>query len=213
MTTFEHAMVGINGALAAGLGKRYGWPLAAWAGVASILPDWDGLTILFGAHAYDKGHRIWGHNLLVAGLLGALIGYIAHRFGVLENMQRWLAGRWPVFAVSKTGDPSIMPVRQVSQGYTGLWVIVGVVAAYVHLLADIAFSVGNNLSVWGIPLGWPFTSRECAYPLIRWGDVGATLILIASMFAMVRNPTRTRRIAAGSLLLVVAYAFARGYLV
>jgi hypothetical protein len=49
MTFFEHAMVGINGAMAADLHRRHGWPLVALAGFSAILPDWDGLTIFLGA--------------------------------------------------------------------------------------------------------------------------------------------------------------------
>ncbi|MFZ1936070.1 MAG: hypothetical protein WCB27_09895 [Thermoguttaceae bacterium] len=49
-----------------------------------------------------------------------------------------------------------------------------------------------------------------AYPLVRWGDVGATLIFAASMFAMLRWPARLRTIAAASLLAVAAYMAFRG---
>ena len=48
-----------------------------------------------------------------------------------------------------------------------------------------------------------------AYPLVRWGDVGATLIFAASMFAMLRWPSRAQWIAAGSLGLVVGYILLR----
>jgi len=46
MTTYEHAMLGITGALAAGLHRRYGWQIVAMAGVTAVLPDWDGLSLL-----------------------------------------------------------------------------------------------------------------------------------------------------------------------
>ena len=48
MTTLEHAMLGINGVLATGLQRRFGWQLVAMAGGVSVAPDWDGLTILGG---------------------------------------------------------------------------------------------------------------------------------------------------------------------
>ena len=67
MTIYEHAMVGIDGALALGLQRRHGWQIVALAGVAAVLPDFDGLTILFGIQWYAEGHRLWGHNLLVTG--------------------------------------------------------------------------------------------------------------------------------------------------
>jgi hypothetical protein len=56
MTVYEHAMLGINGALAAGLAPRYGWPIVAMAGAAAVLPDLDGLTILFGI--FPEGIRL-----------------------------------------------------------------------------------------------------------------------------------------------------------
>jgi hypothetical protein len=69
MTFFEHGMVGINGALAAGLDRRYGWPIVAMAGVSAMLPDWDGLTILLGARVLHhlKADRISGTGVLVVG--------------------------------------------------------------------------------------------------------------------------------------------------
>jgi hypothetical protein len=67
MTVYEHALVGIDGALALGLQRPHGWQIVALAGFATLLPDFDGLTILFGIQCYADGHRLWGHNLLVAG--------------------------------------------------------------------------------------------------------------------------------------------------
>ncbi len=91
-----------------------------------------------------------------------------------------------------------------------MWILVGVVAAYSHLLMDIVFSAGRGQPIWGVPLCWPFSDTAYAYPLVRWGDVGATLIFAASMFAMLRWPTRSQTIAAASLLAVAAYMAARG---
>lgn len=30
---------------------------------SAVVPDFDGLTVLFGLHCYAGGHRVWGHNL------------------------------------------------------------------------------------------------------------------------------------------------------
>ena len=65
MTVFEHAMLGVTGTLAVGLHRRYGWKIVAAAGAVAVLPDWDGLSILFGAAAYGKVHRAWGRLLSV----------------------------------------------------------------------------------------------------------------------------------------------------
>jgi hypothetical protein len=50
MTFYEHAMIGIDGALAVGLNRCYGWRIVALAGFAAVLPDWDGLTLMLGAN-------------------------------------------------------------------------------------------------------------------------------------------------------------------
>ena len=84
---------------------------------------------------------------------------------------------------------------------------VGVLAAYSHLLMDVVFSAGNGLPIWGVPLCWPFSSTTYAYPLMRWGDIGATLILAAAMFAMLRWPVRMQR---RSLVAVAGYLTIRG---
>jgi hypothetical protein len=46
MTTFEHAMLGINGVLASGIHRRFGWQIVALAGIAAVAPDWDGIPML-----------------------------------------------------------------------------------------------------------------------------------------------------------------------
>jgi hypothetical protein len=120
VTTFEHAMLGINGALAAGLHGRYEWRVAALAGMAAIAPDWNGLTILGGVELFDHAHRAW------------------------------------VF--------------------------------------------------------WPFSSRGFVFPLVRWGDIGVTIIFVVSMFAMIRKLASIQAIALITLTLVLMYIVVRGTL-
>ncbi len=93
MTIYEHAMVGINGMLALGLRRRHGWQIVALAGFAAVLPDFDGLTILLGPQCYAEGHRLWAHNLLVAGLAAAVVSAAAYYTDALTRIQRWLARR------------------------------------------------------------------------------------------------------------------------
>ena len=81
MTVYEHIMLGGSLGLAAGLQRYYGWGVIALAGVAAALPDLDGLSIAFGPQAYASAHRVWGHNLLVAGSMGALAGVCEFKFG------------------------------------------------------------------------------------------------------------------------------------
>jgi hypothetical protein len=58
MTIYEHAMIGINGTLALGLNRRHGWQIVAFAGLAAVLPDLDGLAIVLGPSLYADGHRL-----------------------------------------------------------------------------------------------------------------------------------------------------------
>jgi membrane-bound metal-dependent hydrolase YbcI (DUF457 family) len=207
MTIYEHAMVGINGALAAGLQRRHGWQIVAQAGVAAMLPDCDGLSILLGPHYYAEAHRLWAHNLLVTGLLAAIVSAAAYRWDVLTKIQRRLAKHWAMFSIG--GAPAEKSPH--CAGELCLWLAVGVLAAYSHLAMDILFSAGKNLGTWGLAIFWPFSNDSYAYPLVPWGDIGATVILAVGMFAMVRWPKRIRAIAAGSLLAVAVYIVVRGF--
>lgn len=207
MTIFEHAMIGINGTLALGLERRCGWPIAALAGLAAVLPDLDGLTILFGLQCYADGHRLWGHNLLVAGIAAVMFSTFAFYTDVFPKSRLWLAKHCKAFSVS---DESAA-VQSHHPAQLLLWIAVGVAATYSHLFADVIFSAGRNLPIWGVPLFWPFSNAAIAYPLLPWGDIGVTLVLAASMFAMLRWPRRTQAIAIASLVLTAAYIAVRGF--
>jgi membrane-bound metal-dependent hydrolase YbcI (DUF457 family) len=202
MTAYEHAMVGINGALAAGLHRRHGWQIVAWAGLAAILPDWDALTILLGANWFAAGHRLWGHNLLAA-----IVSALAYQFDAVTKVQQWLAKRWKMFAIAEAASPPRRRAREL-----GLWVLIGVLAAYSHLLADVVCSANRDLPVWGVPLLWPFARGEWAYPLLPWGNPGATIIFAVGMFAMVLWRNWIRSIAIATLIAVAAYMAACGML-
>jgi membrane-bound metal-dependent hydrolase YbcI (DUF457 family) len=209
MTVYEHAMIGIDGALALGLNQRWGWPIVAMAGAAAVLPDLDGLTLLFGLHWYAEGHRLWGHNLLVVGIAAVVVSAAAYCTDVFPRIQCWLARHCADLGVGDESADVPRPRRIVD---LGVWVAVGVVAAYIHLLADVIYSAGADLPIWGVPLYWPFSREAVVYPLLPWGDVGPTLVFAAGMFAMLRWPKRIQTIAAASLALVVAYVASRGFL-
>jgi len=205
MTTFEHAMLGVNGALAAGLDRRWGWPIVALAGFVAVLPDWDGLAILFGVAVFDRVHRTVGHNLLVCLSLGALVAALEYRFSLALRVKQW-AGRHLRAPASQ--EPS--PKRSVFRlGELSTWVIVGVVASLSHLAADVVFSGHPKLSDWGLRLLWPFSDRLWAYPLVSWGDPGATLVFVAGMFAMLRWRSSRQLIAGLTLTLVLGYVSMR----
>jgi membrane-bound metal-dependent hydrolase YbcI (DUF457 family) len=207
MTIYEHAMIGVNGALALGLHRRYGWQIVTLSGVAAILPDLDGLTILLNKQLFAEAHRVWTHNLLIVGLLAAIVSALFYCYDIPARIQRRLAKHWTMF---KTGDCFESTSGYFSYGRLTLWIVVAIVAAYGHLLMDVVFSIGKDLPVWGVPLFWPFSNEYYSYPLVPWGDIGATIILAASMFCMIRWPARIQAIAGGSLALVLCYIIIRG---
>jgi len=206
MTSFEHALIGIDGALAVGLDRRFGWPIVASAAVAAVLPDWDGLTLLFGPNLFADAHRIWGHNLLVAGLLAAVVGTLLYWWDLLAKGQHALARRWPRLAIGS------LPASASKHSVGGLlvWIATVVVATYSHLVGDLVFSANSELPGWGLPLFWPVDRTAWAYPLVPWGDVGTTLVLAGGRFAMVRWSERRQAIARGTLVLVAVYIAVRG---
>ena len=197
MTVYEHAMLGVNLSLFAGLRRRYGWWLIAVAGVAAALPDWDGLSIVFGPAAYTRAHRVWGHNLLAAGFGGlgvGIVGWLLAR----SSPVRTLAGRHAI-AAPAPGPPSKLV----------LWACTGAIAGLSHLPADIVFNGGSNLPAWPVPLLWPFDRRGWALPIVPWGDIVVTLLFAAGMFALYRWPDRDRAVAALTLAATSAYLLAR----
>jgi membrane-bound metal-dependent hydrolase YbcI (DUF457 family) len=198
-------MLGVTGTLAIGLHRRYGWKIVAAAGAVAVLPDWDGLSILFGAAAFDKVHRAWGHNLLVAGLSGATV------MACVSCLPWATRGRkspeMPVRASDPAGSQRRTPLRV---GQVALWAALGAMASLSHLAADLTYSHHERFPDWGVRLLWPFSQQEFAWPMVPWGDVGTTLIFVTSMFAMARWPARLQSISQVTLALVVAYLVLRG---
>jgi membrane-bound metal-dependent hydrolase YbcI (DUF457 family) len=204
MTVYEHAMLGTTLALGLGTQRRHGWEIVAMAAAAAALPDWDGLTLALGPQAYAAGHRTWGHNLLAATLTGVLtgaVGYLAQRStGVRRALPRF--DGFPI-ADAPSGAFSTLAL--------GVWVLVGAVASLSHLAADLLFS-GTPEASWPVPLLWPWSDRGYVLPLIPWGDLGATLLFIAGMFALYHWRSHPRLIAVVLLLALSAYVGLRGFL-
>ena len=206
MTTYEHALLGAAGAIAAGLHRPYGWPIVAMAAVTAVLPDWDGLSILFGADMLDRMHRVIGHNLLVCVLLGAAFAAADYRWAMILRVKRWTGRRIRIFAVEDN-----LPRRLAfNPRDLGIWVLVGIVASLSHLGADLVYSGHAKYSDWGLKLLWPFSDRDFVHPMVPWGDIGAAAILSAGMFAMPARPSRVQTIAGTTLVAVLAYIAGRG---
>ncbi len=207
MTTFEHAMLGANAVLASGLHRRYGWHVVVLAGVCAVAPDWDGLTLLYDVQTFDRGHRVWGHNLLACFLTGILLGSIDYRYD--------LSGRLASYFASKR-KPELVPDgsmrRKLGKEFSGwaVWILVGILAALSQIPADSVVSSGHGLSDWPLKPLWPFSQQEFIYPMVQWGDPGITLIFCAGMITMARCQRRLQLVAILTLLLVVGYIEFRG---
>jgi len=208
MTTYEHAMLGITGTLAAGLDRRYQWRIVALAAVASVLPDWDSLSLLAGAEAFDRIHRTLGHNLPVCVLVGVVFGVLDHRFGLLPCAARLLGKLFPVRDLQLTRPEA----ENRNLGDLAVWITVAVLASLAHLGGDLVFSGHPVLPEWGIRLFWPLSDRFFAYPMVPWGDPGVTIVFVAAMFAMLRWRQHRQAIAAATLLLAGGYVAARGWI-
>lgn len=207
MTSYEHVMLGVTGTVALGMHRRYGWPIVAVAGIAAIVPDWDGLSLAFGAAAFDRVHRAWGHNLLAAALAGAILAVVEHRFGWMERAGLGLAARLKLLGPTQTMES----LRSRPRGGLAVWILVGIAASLSHLGADMLFSGHATLSDWGVRLLWPFSDRAWVYPMVPWGDPCVSVIFAAGMFGMLRWPGRLERVAGATLAAAAAYVLIRGW--
>jgi membrane-bound metal-dependent hydrolase YbcI (DUF457 family) len=184
-------MGGATLALAAGCLRKHGWALIVMAGVAAALPDWDGLSLALGADSYAKAHRVWGHNLLVAGMTGALVGGLGYLSYLSTRARRAAIQLWPQSRLAAASPPFSM-LRLVT------WIVVGTFASLSHLPADLIYP-------WPVQVLWPFSERGWAWPLLAWGDLLITAIFIVEMFALYRWPRRPQVIAVLTLLAVLGY--------
>ena len=199
-------MVGINGAMAAGLHRQYQWRIAALAGLAAVAPDWDGLTIVGGLQLFDHAHRAWGHSFLTCVLLACVLAGFDYRFDVVGYGERLLCGllRTPSKAVATRPGRSRLRLMT--------WMLVAIAATMSHLAADLVYSGTTELSDWHLQLLWPFSTQGFVYPMVHWGDAGVTIIFVIGMFAMVRWCQRIQRIALITLAVVLMYIVLRGML-
>lgn len=201
MTTYEHAMLGLNGALAVGLHHRYGWKIIALAAVAAVLPDWDGLPMLVDMASYEQGHRVWGHNLLACGIGGFVAGTLDYRFDCSGRVARRLTRYGPFRELRNYAT-----LREVWHANEwGIWVLVASCAALTQIPADAVVSGGAGLSDWALKPLWPFSHWEWVYPLVPWGNVGVTVLFAIGMLTMVKWKEHFQPIAAMALMAVAGF--------
>ena len=200
MTTPEHTLVGIHLAVALGVYSRFGWPAVALAGVASNLPDWDGLPMLLDMARFEKGHRVWGHNLMAIVVSSILLAGSEVRFRWIEWFAGWL-GRFV---------PGASPLRSgVAVGWA--FFLIAMVAQCVHLPCDMVVSGGQGLTDWPVQPWWPLSKIGYTFGLIPWGDVGPTLILMLGAIVLAKGFS-PRCVSAGTLISLVGYLMVRGWM-
>jgi len=202
MTVFEHAMVGWTLAVAVGAQRRHGWQIAGMAAVAAALPDADGLSILWGTAAFAEVHRVWGHNFLVAGVIGVLTGAAGYLASLSARTRRTAAA---VLARLAEDVKIATEPQRFAWPRLAVWVAVGLLAALSHLPGDLAYNGTSELAPWPVPLFWPFSSEGWQYPLVPWGDMVTTAVLVVELFALYIWSNRGQLVACVTLAIILAY--------
>jgi len=205
MTSPEHTLVGIHAAFALGCHRHFGWPVVAMAGLASNLPDWDGLPMLIDMQRFEAGHRVWGHNFVAILLASLVLAWSQRRFRWIERT--WHRARHILPVETQTATPP-SPSGPAS---AMVFATVAFVAQVIHLPCDMVVSGGEGLSDWHIQPFWPFSDAGFVFPLIPWGDVGPTIILMAGVIVIAKNPTRISTISVSTLVALLAYLLLRGW--
>lgn len=203
MTSPEHTLVGILGGLSLGLHTRLGWTAIAFAAVVSNVPDLDGLPMLVDMQRFESGHRVWGHNLFAISVSALLLAALQYRFGWIE----WIAVK--LKPIMPADIRSLEASDTIRVGFFVL-VLIGLVFQCVHLLCDMTVSGGQGLSDWPVKPFWPFSDTEFAFPLIPWGDVGPTVIMMLAVI-LIAKFGKARRTAILALALLCGYMLCRGY--
>ena len=206
MTTIEHAILGGYLVLASGANRRFGWPLVAMAGMAAVVPDWDGLTLLYSAALCDVAHRCWGHALVVCLPIAVLLSVLDYRFDCITRLARFGA-HW----LRITVDKSKLVQRSAfdAKGYLA-WVLAATIATLSHVCTDMIFSGHADFADWPIKIFWPFREIGFVYPMVPWGDIGVTIVFFCGMFAMLKWQKMTQHIAILTLVATTFYIVVRG---
>jgi hypothetical protein len=145
--------------------------------------------------------------VLVAATLGGLCGVAECVGNFTGRVQRLLNRRAPTLISVQPEPPSDSAPRPI--GTLATWFVAGAIASLSHLAVDLVYSSHPRMQDWPLQLLWPFSRRNFAYPIIHWGDVGATIIFVVEMFAIFRWPRLARMIASLTLGAVVLYVCAR----
>jgi hypothetical protein len=193
MVHYDHGMVGATVALAAGVQRRYGWPVVLLAAIAGMFPDWDSLAKHISRETYLVGHRTWGHNLFAVTLAGVVLGVMGY------GIHRSVAQRRPAGVLSVPSKPA-------------QWILLSVLIVWTHPLLDLLYCGPAGVAAWPVALFWPVFPDGFAQPWVPWSDRGATFILVTGLLVVVLVPRQSQRYACVSLVLLIVYVTVRGAL-
>lgn len=207
MTTPEHALIGIHVAFALGCHRCFGWASVAMAGVASIVPDWDGLAMLVNMQRFEAGHRVIGHNVFLVAVCALSLGWTEGRFRWIERIGSLVQRKFWRMKV----DPANLSPRFSVAASTIIFACVALVAQLLHLACDIMVSGGNDLPDWRIRPFWPMSNTGYVFPLIPWGDIGPTVILMLGIICAAKRPRYVSTISGCTLVVLVVYMVVRGW--
>ena len=203
MTTPEHTLIGILGAMAIGLHTRLGWVAIAFAAVVSNIPDVDGLPMLVDMERFETGHRVWGHNILAITVTTIFVALLQFHVRWIER----IAMRSSRFLPSDTHIQDISNAPSIS---LAALILIGLMFQCIHLVCDITVSGGQGLSDWHVKPFWPFSEAGYVLPLIPWGDAGPTVIMMLGVIGVAKLGN-AKRIATVTLAILFAYMISRGY--
>ena len=88
---------------------------------------------------------------------------------------------------------------------------IAMLAQMLHLPCDMVVSGGNGLSDWAIQPFWPFSHTGYVYPMIPWGDVGPTVIMMTGIIFSAKHRTNLSMTSLLTLIALCAYLFARAW--
>ena len=193
MTTPEHAALAVSLGLAVRLHERYGVAMLVPVGLAAVSPDWDGLAGFVDLRYFDHGHRVWGHGILPAVVMGAVVAAIA------------TAGRLGERAVVLCNRIDGIRLRPRNRAGVATAAFIGAAAAASHIPADIVVSGAEGIRDWPVSILWPLDGPKVVYPMLRWGDPGPTLMLAGGLIVAALRPRHAVAAARTGLLVLGVY--------
>jgi len=198
VTPIEHSIFAFSlAALVKGRKPARAFNVAAM--VASTAPDLDGLSVAAGYDAYVRYHRVFAHSILSAALLGIAAAWAA--------LWLWPSGKCGIGVPEDTAEPRRWFSRLGRVGQKLPWqqlLLAGALGGISHVLVDALYH-------WPIPLLWPLSSEQFAFPLFPWGDLVILALMLASMFGHARWRSHPRTIACVTLAALAAYGVFRWY--